>query len=165
VDDHHRNASVAFSRIAEARHTRPRCGSSPMAPGSWYVRCSTYGAVPEVVLPSATEGAWVQPTFMMHPQSKLDHSFTPSGPYPAYPERLVRAIAPLRSDRPASRVEIEEFRTALCAYVHQLRAAGVSRDRLVSAVWPLFVGVASARLIDDAVDWCLNAYEVEAGSR
>jgi hypothetical protein len=87
------------------------------------------------------------------------------GAYPAYPERLLLAVAQIRSERRLSWRETEEFHTALCLYAQDLRGAGVSRDQLVRAIWPLFVGVANAGLVQDALEWCVAAYDHGEGSQ
>jgi hypothetical protein len=65
----------------------------------------------------------------------------------------------MRSRENLHRAAVEEFRAALCEYVLGLRASGISRDKIVSAVWPAFTGIGSLHILADAIESRLKTYD------
>jgi hypothetical protein len=79
--------------------------------------------------------------------------------FPPFSRRLAEAAFWVRTTPVPSPFAVEDFRDALCAYVHELRAAGIPRDQVARAIWPALTGIASARVVSKALTWCLDAYD------
>jgi hypothetical protein len=80
-------------------------------------------------------------------------------PLPPFPPRLVSAAERLRVSSLPAPAHVYEFREALVEYCLYLRDQGLPRDRVVSTIWPTFVGVVPAHLIAAATSWCLAVYD------
>ena len=75
---------------------------------------------------------------------------------PEAPPQLRDALADFLANR-GSRDAAEHFRSALCAYVKDLRAADVPPERVLVIVKRLLHGTPPA-VADEAVVWCVGAY-------
>jgi hypothetical protein len=72
---------------------------------------------------------------------------------------LVSAAERLRGSSLPAPAHIREFREALIEYCRNLRDQGLPRDRVVSTIWPTFVGVVPTHVITAATGWCLAVYD------
>jgi hypothetical protein len=91
------------------------------------------------------------------PRPSSDDSY--GGSFPLFPGPLVQTAKVLRSRGQLAAADIDVFWVELGLYAQQLRRAGVPRDRIVAAVWPLFVGAESSHLVENALDSCVSAYD------
>jgi hypothetical protein len=80
-------------------------------------------------------------------------------PLPPFTPRLVSAAERLRIASLPSPAHVREFRDALIEYTRKLRELGLPRDRVISTIWPTFVGVVPTQLIAAARGWCLAVYD------
>lgn len=78
---------------------------------------------------------------------------------PPFPPRLVSAAERLRVSSLPAPAHVHEFREALIEYCRYLRDQGLPRDRVISTIWPTFVGVVPIHLITAAKYWCLGVYD------
>lgn len=80
-------------------------------------------------------------------------------PLPPFTPRLVSAAERLRISSLPSPTHIREFREALVEYCCFLRDQGLPRERVISTIWPTFVGVVPAHLVTAATSWCLAVFD------
>jgi hypothetical protein len=72
---------------------------------------------------------------------------------------LVSAAERLRVSSLPALAHVLEFREALIEYCRALRDQGLPRARVISTIWPTFVGVVPTHLITAATSWCLAVYD------
>jgi hypothetical protein len=82
-----------------------------------------------------------------------------ASPLPPFSSRLVSAAERLRVSSLPAPAHVQEFREALTEYCVALRDQGLPRDRIISTIWPTFVGVVPTQLITAATSWCLAVYD------
>lgn len=81
---------------------------------------------------------------------------------PPFPPRLVSAAERLRVTSLPAPAHVLEFREALTDFCRNLRDSGLPRERVISTIWPTFVGVVPTHLITAATSWCLAVYDGRA---
>jgi hypothetical protein len=90
----------------------------------------------------------------------------PGWSFPPFPAALVRVADVLRAAvGVVSYADREHFFAELSTFAYDLRRAGVPREKVVAAVWPLFIGITSPNDVEDALERCLSAYDVAPDSR
>ena len=80
-------------------------------------------------------------------------------PLPPFSPRLVSAAERLRFTSLPAPAHVREFREALIEYCRHLRDQGLPRDRIISTIWPTFVGVVPTHVVSAARTWCLAVYD------